>query len=195
MVSEFKMPCEERYVCTICNSFASTSFRAVFRHMSDHRCDPGLHIVCGINSCNEMYKNYDSYRTHVYRKHRETLLSIPRQELSIGHGSNSAHSSPTQEEIEEIEEPSAVENPTSEDPFHTPTSPILISKRSAALFLLKTREERKVTQTALNGIVQDLSGILKDALEGLKVNYFVDSFFITIKSKTKMCSYSSDVSL
>lgn len=40
-------------------------------------------------------------------------------------------------------------------------------KRSAALFLLKTREERKVTQTALN--VQDVNGLYQEAMDRLQV--------------------------
>ncbi len=49
----------------------------------------------------------------------------------------------------------AVQHPTCEgDP-----------KRSAALFLLKTCEEYKVMQTALNGIVQDIVGLWQDAME------------------------------
>ena len=43
------------------------------------------------------------------------------------------------------------------------------SKRLAAFFLLKTRKERKVTQTALNGIVQDLRGLWRDAMGNVKV--------------------------
>ena len=44
-------------------------------------------------------------------------------------------------------------------------------KRSVALFLLKTREERNVTQTALNGMVQDIQGLWKDAMETMKVSF------------------------
>ena len=69
------MACIEQHICIIFNTFSGSSFRVVFRHMSKHRSDPQLCIVCGIGSCNEMYKNYDSYRTHVYRKHREYLLA------------------------------------------------------------------------------------------------------------------------
>lgn len=52
----------------------------------------------------------------------------------------------------------------------------IFSKRSAALFLLKTREERRVTQTSLNGIIQDLRGFWRDALENLKVCLFAEWF-------------------
>lgn len=62
------------YVCTICNLFAGKTFSAVLRHMGTHRFDCGLLIRCGINSCAEKYKNFESFRSHVYRKHREALI-------------------------------------------------------------------------------------------------------------------------
>ena len=45
----------------------------------------------------------------------------------------------------------------------------IFSKKQAALFLLKTHEERKVTQTSLNGIVKDFHGLWQDSMENLKV--------------------------
>ena len=41
--------------------------------MKTHRFDPNLSIKCGINSCSERYKNYESFRSHVYRKHKEVI--------------------------------------------------------------------------------------------------------------------------
>ena len=43
------------------------------------------------------------------------------------------------------------------------------TKRSAALFLLKLREERKVTQTALNGMVLNMQEVWKDVVGQIKV--------------------------
>ena len=43
------------------------------------------------------------------------------------------------------------------------------TKKMAALFLLKTREERKITQVALDGIMQDFRGIWRAAMERLQV--------------------------
>ena len=41
--------------------------------MRTHRNDPNLSLICGINSCPEEYTVYESFRSHVYRKHREVL--------------------------------------------------------------------------------------------------------------------------
>jgi len=42
-------------------------------------------------------------------------------------------------------------------------------QHSAAMFLLKTQEEHKVTQLALNEIVQGVQGLWEDAIQNLKV--------------------------
>ena len=152
------------YVCTICNLFAGKSFSTVLRHMGTHRYDPGLHIRCGINSCTEHYKNFESFRSHVYRKHREALVNVSRQaplndrldqeesgrngDLEIDGWGNDMNDMEHEETVAKCDY----------DP-----------KRLAALFLLKTREERKITQTAINGIVQDFRGVWRDAVERLQV--------------------------
>ena len=62
------------FVCTICDQFAGRSFASVLRHIgSIHRFDPGLSIRCGIKACPETYTNFESFRSHVYRKHRDIL--------------------------------------------------------------------------------------------------------------------------
>ena len=47
----------------------------------------------------------------------------------------------------------------------------------AAMFLLKTLEQRRVTQTALNGIVKDIQGLWKDNMEVLKVFITILKFY------------------
>ena len=64
----------EKYVCTICNLFSRNCFPAVLHHIGNtHRYDPNLSTRCGIASCAEVYKNFESFRSHVYRKYREAL--------------------------------------------------------------------------------------------------------------------------
>ena len=126
--------------------------------MGTHRFDARLSIRCGINSCTEQYKNFESFRSHVYRKRREVLVSDSAPIETLVDSSLDRMDSETDgdggEEDVEIERRTQF----NDDP-----------KRSAALFLLKTREERKVTQTALNGIVEDFQGLWRDAMERLQV--------------------------
>lgn len=146
------------YVCTICNLFAGQSFSTVLRHMGTHRYNPGLRILCGINSCTEHYDNFESFRSHVYRKHREALAPVPHTVASHHHVSEML-------DLREIHFP---ENYVD----HETTAGRDEQKKLAALFLLKTREERKVTQVALNGIIQDFRGIWRDGIERLQVRVY-----------------------
>ena len=61
------------FICTVCKLFKGRNYKAVFQHTRTHRFEPGLSIKCGINSCSEKYTNYESFRSHVYRKHEEVL--------------------------------------------------------------------------------------------------------------------------
>ena len=127
------------YVCTICNLFAGQSFSSVLRHMGNHRQDPGLFIRCGINSCTEQYKNFESFRSHVYRKHRETLHSshpAPAQGLRNG---------TLQQEENEVNGDREIDGWESDVNREKTVVNNGDSKRLAALFLLKTHEEHKVT--------------------------------------------------
>lgn len=63
------------FICQICNLFGGSTFSAVLRHMGEiHRYDLGLIIRCGIYQCPQTYSNYESFRSHVYRKHRKYFI-------------------------------------------------------------------------------------------------------------------------
>lgn len=148
------------YVCTVCNKFAGQSFSTVLRHMGTHRYDPGLSIKCGINSCTETYKNFESFRSHIYRKHREAVVNITTNCIT--------NTSQNQEDGQTEEGRRQTDNGSEGDEQETSMGKN-DQQRLAALFLLKTREERKLTQVALNGIVQDFHGVWRDAMERLWV--------------------------
>ena len=127
--------------------------------MGQHRFDPNLCINCTLDSCTEMYSNLDSFRKHIYRKHRDVLCPGDNPEGSgdeMENGNDDVAESCNNDDVSESMEFSR--------------SPVtLFSKRTSALFLLKTREERKVTQTALNGIVQDMRSYWEEGMGRLKV--------------------------
>lgn len=148
------------YVCSICNLFAGQSFSTVLRHMGTHRYDAGLNIRCGINSCVQQYKNFESFRSHVYRKHREALVQAPNASATQAIVNGGVNLDEDEMDQGDREVDSCESNgDTNDDP-----------KRLAALFLLKTLEDRKVTQVTLDGIVQDFRGIWRDSMERLKVS-------------------------
>lgn len=124
--------------------------------MGTHRFDPKLTIRCGINSCPESYNNFESFRSHVYRKHREVIVT--------------PHSPPVNNS--ESDSDSVQQHDSDDDVVDSDREDISSSdhqKRLAAMFLLKTREEHKVTQATLTEIVKDIQGLWRDRMENLKV--------------------------
>lgn len=129
------MECQTWYICTVCKSFARSSYKPLLGHMGSHRSETNLLLRCGINSCPEEYTIYESFQSHVYRKHREVLC--PKTSNSDDNP-NEDNYTEAETEDESQEEVNRGDKDESE----------IDIKKSAALFLLKTHKESKVTQTA-----------------------------------------------
>jgi hypothetical protein len=141
------------YHCPICPSFASDSFLPVLRHIGAvHSFDPRFSITCGIDGCQATYKNFASYKTHIYRKHRDTeavclVTQRPRDvnelpvetDHEIEEGTVCDHVDIDQVQRETIESPSA----------------------SAAKFLLSMKEGLCLTQQACDHLVSGVSELFK----------------------------------
>ena len=128
----------ERYTCSICYHFTAPNMAAVLRHIgSIHAHQAGFRIVCGNNGCPRSYRNYGSFRKHLYRKHSETVepLDDPATFSSI--------TSSFMDESEAL--PSTIVS--DEDNL----------KKSLTLFILKNKEIRQISQLALNGLLGDIS--------------------------------------
>ena len=124
------------FVCTICKSFASRSYRSVLNHIGTiHAFGPSKEIHCGIDGCPASYKteNFSSFRSHVYRKHRDVLF--------LGDTNSSDDRNPQNGECSsaQLEEDGADPNSYSASDSEMVTGPDM--KKAAALFLLKTLEE------------------------------------------------------
>jgi hypothetical protein len=65
---------ENVYACSLCASFASPSFATVLRHIGNtHASDYNVNIGCPAPGCLRSYTNFESFRSHVYRKHHSLL--------------------------------------------------------------------------------------------------------------------------
>ena len=146
------------YVCTICDRFAGKSFVSVLRHIgSTRRYDPGLSIRCGSQSCPETYTNFESFKSHVYRKHRDVLH---------------LNSSSTQPESGSQDPSTICDNPLDHDiSLHSNIHDLQTSATNginlqlgAAKFLLQIKEECKLTQASVNKIVSSVRGLWSEAM-------------------------------
>ena len=141
----------EKYVCSICNLFSRNSFSAVLRHIGNtHQYNRNLSIRCGISSCTEVYNNFESFRSHIYRKHRGVLHSS--DEGSTGRDLGESTEMSDRDNVE-LPSDSAAELAELEPRPHD-----INLKSMAALFLLKVREEYKLPIATVEKLVGDFKG-------------------------------------
>ena len=144
-----------RVSCWICHKFAAANLLAVLRHMGAvHSYDSSFHTVCGIEGCPRTYRNFFSFRKHVYRHHRRSLRNLrtsPSQRASSTDGDSGAH--------EEVESEFGDDEQLSLS--------IPEEKKQSALFIMKSKVVHKIAQSALEGLLDDISSMFSRKVEQL----------------------------
>ena len=149
---------ESRFNCSICHSFASLDYASVVRHIgSVHAWEPRFKVTCGIDGCMRTYTSYRRYRAHIVNKHSEHM-SDERVDTEEGLDHET--------DMYGIEEMDSVS-------FDDPVTEVSIERPklyNKALFLLKIKEERRLSQLAVNGLIGDISTLLEEEILSLKTN-------------------------
>ena len=164
MLCTIIVPCRlnlAMYTCSVCNYFGGQSFSAVLRHMGEiHRYDPNLRIRCGIDCCPQSYTNFDSFRSHVYRKHRDVLKPIT-------HNSTPEHATGNLgPELQGDTDPGSECTLGLQSQTNVKPDP----RVCGAKFLLQTREQYHICQASLNRIAADVKGLWTISIESLKAS-------------------------
>ena len=122
-----------------------------------HANHPNFNVSCGISGCSTTYQKYSSLKSHVYRQHSVSLGLPEKQSTSI----SSTPSLTPSYSLYSTEGPDrAVEI--------TPAVASSVRQRSEALLLLKLREVKHVTQSALDDAVNGYQIIFDEAVEEIK---------------------------
>ena len=126
-----------RYTCPKCHRFSAPSFPSVMRHIgSVHSWKPNFSITCGIDGCPRTYTSYRYFRRHVCKQHSR---------YTEDSGDSNSPNNDSQDSLDETLGSSL--------PSARNCGPAY--KRSAALFVLKSKEERRISQLALDGLLED----------------------------------------
>ena len=152
------------YECCICQKYARRTLAEIMRHIRDvHPHFEGT-VRCGIDGCPSTASSYESLRQHMYSKHKDVLthnqpLCEPQRDLPSGL-TRERDSNDGNLELDGfmIQDPIASVGPANE------SGPSF----EAAQFILKTRDGRRLTQTATNGILQDTRIILERTVDMLQ---------------------------
>ena len=147
------------FECCICHKYARRTLAEIMRHIKNvHPHFEGI-VKCGIESCPSTARSYESLRQHIYKKHKDVIMT------NGNNNPNSNASNMTQEGYSN-------DLTAADDSELDPTNPIANrtnqSSLQAAKFILKTRDGRKLTQTAMDGIIQDTKIIVEHVVDELE---------------------------
>ncbi len=132
------------FVCCLCNSFGGNSFSSVLHHIGEiHRHDPNLTIDCGIEGCPQTYKRFESFRSHVYRKHRYVQPEPPQPNVRSSSSFNHLNQTPPL------------------DPPSNNFSAASINAHVGGKFIMKTREVYNIPQSTVNNLLEDVTGLYR----------------------------------
>ena len=144
----------DKYACPLCHEFARTTYKAILRHIGEvHSFSPDFHIECGLGRdtrCPATYTNYVSFRSHVYKKHRDELFPEEQPVLRDEEDTSSLHLTSLMEIESDGDGPADHAECTP-----TKTGPDSV-KQAAALFILKSMEERRMSQVYIIIVIYGL---------------------------------------
>ena len=135
----------KKYVCPLCENYARNSYAGVLTHIGEiHSFDPNFRIECGLgpanSKCPNTYTIFASFRSHVYRKHKEELYANDTTVINSSNSSADVNETVGSAELEQ--EISLNSQDSDANSSHQNT-------RSAALFILRTTEVHRVSQVTI----------------------------------------------
>ena len=165
-----------KFTCSLCSSAAHLKFdyRGFCTHLRQfHAHQPGFKVPCRINGCQRSYTNLRSYQNHVSNVHNwvkdvEPMMFDDTEEESLPDRSHD-DSQCNDENHDEISADYHVVdsvNPKSSDkaPYYSQE----MLQKSAAIFLIGLKEKHKLTQTAIQGIVDGFTNVSQHQIGSLQ---------------------------
>ena len=141
------------YSCTFCNEFLGHTFKRLLRHIKFiHSHEPNFSITC--SDCGRSFRKFASYKTHIRRElakkkpaERGDPEEAPDPDEYIVNGSDDER---------DVEEGRDAGNRIDDMTNFIP------------LFILKTKEENRLNQQAINSILVNAEDVVESSLQCLK---------------------------
>lgn len=143
--------------CLLCGTFSPGMKMYVSHLRLVHQQDPNFFISCPVTGCNKTFRAFPAFNTHVYRLHRNLLGLKPKYDINEDIQMNSELR--VREVFPEEHETGNTNDGIYDDCALTAVEQTVSSDQSSiqleqAKFLLMLREEKHVSQTAINTIVK-----------------------------------------
>ncbi len=163
-------------VCPLCKRFQSPTLDLLWPHIRlVHATEPGFHVRCNLDGCSREFSTMKSYDNHISKIHfKRNRNTVPQNFLSNVHEVDEINDCENSEDSGDLEEFNVHSANLQEDLL-----------KAAAKWILKVKETCKLTETAMEEIVQGVTDfqnllltklyeVLKSSLSGnnLSINDF-----------------------
>ena len=176
--------------CPMC-SFEAATVRIVLSHLRIvHSHDPRFNVTCGVDGCTRTFRSFSALYSHIYRQHKSSGIiqseridprsssTEPFEALSL----HRAHVDPPTEALN-LDDLDGKSEPCSDfinhqiydyliDVTQADMEYLLGNReqvqRNSALFLIKLKEQRRVSQVTIDDIVSGLEGLLQQTVSRAK---------------------------
>jgi len=160
--------------CHLCEDFFAPSFKPLLSHLARvHANSPDFNLTCGIRQCGVTFTNYHSYKNHVRNKHHSTVFN---QELVGGYQGNFEVESISEHQVSDSEcitsDADVDERAAGVKANYTAPQMVVDRKKAVALWILKLKEGRKLTQTVTDEILGDVTELCCDMMSRLKSDLY-----------------------
>ena len=153
------------YECNICHQFARKTFAAILRHIGEvHRHFQGA-VKCGVEGCPHTPTSYEGLRRHLHRQHKWILTgetNSVQEQMEEEPPSDSEFDQRLCLESDEDDGDADTTATADRSPWNESIP------RLAAQFILKTREGKRLTQTAVDSIVGDITDMVSKVVNSIQ---------------------------
>ncbi len=153
----------EMITCPLCvRSFVN--IKCLLKHIRlTHADTRGFHIQCNLQGCKRTFRNFHTYRNHVYTWHDTTDFGHPdgEEESTVVNLSDTLGAGAGDGEGSEFD---------NQDCSVAPTEPSFEAtlQKAAALWILKTRELHRIPISTMNTIIVDVQSLFEVAFSEIR---------------------------
>lgn len=177
---------EELVACKLCSAASHLKFniKGYVQHVQlFHAHQANFKIVCGINGCQRTYSNFGTFSNHVYAMHHQSAKAMCSVQLE-SNMPNCDHDYDTTDG-HDYDDNSDTDDDVNYDKSNTVQTidcdhELCCSQeflqKSSATFLLGLKEKFKLTQVALQGVIQGVTALNHQNMISLKAQVCVATF-------------------
>ena len=170
-----QVPMNSQLTCPICKEFYAPTIQLLLPHIRFvHSLQPGFFMPCNIDGCQRTFRNFKTFTNHPYKFHMISHTASANTEMQDNNVESEDEHMDTELESTNCEDSaSAANDHDNSAQFEATETECSIDNEIelfAAKWILKVREQYKLTQSTMESIIQDVSTMVQFMLGKIHIH-------------------------